>query len=131
MKILDGSGDGRGGPADGGGVWGVAGDVDGGGGRGGGGVLSAAVSGAASRVVVLCGKGNNGGDGLVAARVLALAGWRVRVVLLGRKDEVKGEAAGALRRLRAEASAVIVDEVVDEAGLRDCATMLGGCGAVG
>ena len=42
---------------------------------------------------VLCGKGNNGGDGLVAARVLAQAGKTVRVVLLGRGSEVKGEAA--------------------------------------
>ena len=60
--------------------------------------------GAASRTVVLCGKGNNGGDGFVAARVLAQAGWLVRVVLLGRMEEVKGEAAVALQRLRDEAS---------------------------
>ncbi len=50
-----------------------------------------------AQVGVLCGKGNNGGDGLVAARVLAQAGLRVYVVLLGRKDEVKGEAAVSLR----------------------------------
>jgi len=43
---------------------------------------------------VLCGNGNNGGDGLVAARVLAEAGMVVRVILLGHADEVKGEAAG-------------------------------------
>jgi hydroxyethylthiazole kinase-like uncharacterized protein yjeF len=49
---------------------------------------------------VLCGKGNNGGDGFVAARVLTRAGMPVRVVLLGRMDEVKGEAAEALRRMR-------------------------------
>ena len=55
---------------------------------------------AASQVVVLCGKGNNGGDGFVAARALAQAGQTVRVVLLGRMDEVKGEAAMALKRLR-------------------------------
>ncbi len=81
-----------------------------------------------SQVGVLCGKGNNGGDGLVAARVLAQAGLRVYVVLLGRKDEVKGEAAVSLRRLREEVSSVIVDEVVDEAGLEIIAPMLGEAG---
>src|ERR1019366_7780620 len=72
---------------------------------------------AAERVVVLCGKGNNGGDGLVAARMLAAAGVAVAVVLLGREDEVKGDAAGALQRLRAEAPEVLLRAVVDEAGL--------------
>jgi len=81
-----------------------------------------------SRVAVLCGKGNNGGDGFVAARMLTQAGWQVRVILLGRMDEVKGDAAVALRRLRDEASAVIVDEVVDEAGLKACAPVLGDAG---
>ena len=74
----------------------------------------------AMRVTVLCGKGNNGGDGFVAARVLAGAGKAVRVVLLGRADEVKGEAAAALRRLRDEASSVVVDEVANEIGLKAC-----------
>jgi len=77
------------------------------------------------RITVFCGKGNNGGDGFVAARVLAQAGQLVRVVLLGRMDEVKGEAAVALRRLRDEASAAIVNEVVDEAGLKDLKDALG------
>jgi ADP-dependent NAD(P)H-hydrate dehydratase / NAD(P)H-hydrate epimerase len=72
----------------------------------------------AARVVVLCGRGNNGGDGLVAARVLAAAGRTVRVLLLGRADEVKGEAAVALRRLREAASGADLHEVVDEAGLK-------------
>src|ERR1700750_287284 len=58
---------------------------------------------AATRVLVFCGRGNNGGDGLVAARVMALAGRQVRVVLLGRTGELKGEAAGALERLQREA----------------------------
>jgi len=53
----------------------------------------------ARRVVVLCGKGNNGGDGFVAARALAQAGKTVRVALLGHANEVKGEAAAALTRL--------------------------------
>jgi ADP-dependent NAD(P)H-hydrate dehydratase / NAD(P)H-hydrate epimerase len=80
---------------------------------------------AVSRVVVLCGKGNNGGDGFVAARVLAQAGCLVRVVLLGRTEEVKGEAAGALKRLREEVSSVVVDELVDEGGLNVCGQKLG------
>jgi NAD(P)H-hydrate epimerase len=69
------------------------------------------------RITVLCGKGNNGGDGLVAARVLAGAGKAVRVVLLGRSSDLKGEAAGALARLREGAPGISVAEVMDETGL--------------
>jgi ADP-dependent NAD(P)H-hydrate dehydratase / NAD(P)H-hydrate epimerase len=80
--------------------------------------------GAALRVTVICGRGNNGGDGFVAARALAQVESAVRVVLLGRMDEAKGEAAAALRRLRSEASGVRVDEVVDEASLKACSSAL-------
>jgi len=73
---------------------------------------------AAERVVVLCGKGNNGGDGMVAARVLADDGVSVAAVLLGRSDEVKGEAALALRRLQA-VEGVRVREAADEGQLDD------------
>jgi ADP-dependent NAD(P)H-hydrate dehydratase / NAD(P)H-hydrate epimerase len=48
-----------------------------------------------SRIVVLCGKGNNGGDGFVAARALALAGRNVTVLLLGDPYELKGDAKTA------------------------------------
>ena len=46
-------------------------------------------------VVVLAGKGNNGGDGMVAALCLAEAGRQVRLALLGKVSELKGDAATA------------------------------------
>jgi NAD(P)H-hydrate epimerase len=72
----------------------------------------------AKRVLVLCGKGNNGGDGLVAARVLSGVGLTVRVALLGKATEVKGEAASALARLHQEAPDVGVQELEREEELR-------------
>jgi hydroxyethylthiazole kinase-like uncharacterized protein yjeF len=48
-----------------------------------------------SRVVVVAGPGNNGGDGFVAARHLAAAGMRVRVSLIGARDRLRGDAAWA------------------------------------
>jgi NAD(P)H-hydrate epimerase len=47
----------------------------------------------AGRAVVLCGPGNNGGDGFVAARHLKASGWTVRVALLGDRDRMRGDAA--------------------------------------
>jgi len=68
--------------------------------------------------MVICGKGNNGGDGVVAARLLAGVGLTVKVALLGKMSEVKGEAASALARLRKEARDVAVQELEHEGELR-------------
>ncbi|HWB29919.1 MAG TPA: NAD(P)H-hydrate epimerase, partial [Vicinamibacterales bacterium] len=52
------------------------------------------------RIAVLCGPGNNGGDGFVAARVLAEQGMSVGAFLLGRAADVKGDARTTLASLR-------------------------------
>jgi ADP-dependent NAD(P)H-hydrate dehydratase / NAD(P)H-hydrate epimerase len=51
------------------------------------------------RVTVICGRGNNGGDGMMAARLLALAGVEVTTLLLGLPEDLTGDAAEAWREL--------------------------------
>jgi ADP-dependent NAD(P)H-hydrate dehydratase / NAD(P)H-hydrate epimerase len=51
------------------------------------------------RITVLCGHGNNGGDGMMAARLLADEGLQVTTILLGEPDTLKGDAATAWREL--------------------------------
>jgi ADP-dependent NAD(P)H-hydrate dehydratase / NAD(P)H-hydrate epimerase len=53
---------------------------------------------ASRRVIVLCGKGNNGGDGFVVARHLLKMGAKPEVYLVGNPREVKGDAATNLNR---------------------------------
>ncbi len=71
-------------------------------------------------VAIVCGTGNNGGDGLVAARLLRAMGREVRVLLLG--GELSGDPAANLARLdggaepfaagRLDGTAVIVDAIL-------------------
>src|SRR3989454_5919635 len=50
------------------------------------------------RILVLCGRGNNGGDGLVVARLLCERALKPRVVLLADPSALKGDAAANLKR---------------------------------
>jgi ADP-dependent NAD(P)H-hydrate dehydratase / NAD(P)H-hydrate epimerase len=69
----------------------------------------------ARRPLVLCGKGNNGGDGFVAARHLLRL--RPRVALLARRGDVVGDARAQLAALdeASDGAASVVEEVPDEA----------------
>ena len=51
------------------------------------------------RVTVFCGAGNNGGDGIAAARLLFLAGVRVRAFLVGDYEKLTPDALEETRRL--------------------------------
>lgn len=53
------------------------------------------------RVAILCGPGNNGGDGMVIARYLHEAGSQVAVFLLGHVDALRGDARANADRVRA------------------------------
>jgi hydroxyethylthiazole kinase-like uncharacterized protein yjeF len=71
------------------------------------------------RVAVVAGPGNNGGDGFVAARILAERGYRVRMLLVGNPDRLKGDAALAAQRWQgpttaaAPAALMPADVVID------------------
>ena len=60
-------------------------------------------------VVVLCGPGNNGGDGFVAARHLQARRWPVRVALLGERGALKGDAACAIGGWAGEVARLSLD----------------------
>lgn len=81
-----------------------------------------------ARVLVVAGKGNNGGDGLVIARLLKKRGARVQVALLGQAAEVAGDALRNLRAYRRLRGSLV--EVTDDAGLARLAAMAADADAV-
>lgn len=72
---------------------------------------------AGGSVLVVAGKGNNGGDGLVAARKLVQAGVRAHAILLALAADLKGDAARACRDYLAAGGTV--SEVTDEGAVGD------------
>jgi NAD(P)H-hydrate epimerase len=73
---------------------------------------------AAVRIVVFCGKGNNGGDGFVAARRLHQQGKKIQVVLLADPGELKGDATVMFGKLPSPAIAVHSSEELKSERLR-------------
>lgn len=74
----------------------------------------AARVGAGARIAVACGPGNNGGDGFVAARLLAERGFSVKLALVGTRERLSGDAALAATGW---AGAVLAPEAFDAARL--------------
>lgn len=80
-------------------------------------------------VGVVCGKGNNGGDGFVVARLALLAGLEVRVVLVAHPEEIRGDAAVFMNVYRKLGG--VLESVTDEGEtvaavrrLSDCAVLV-------
>jgi ADP-dependent NAD(P)H-hydrate dehydratase / NAD(P)H-hydrate epimerase len=69
----------------------------------------------AGRLVAVCGKGNNGGDGLVAARLLRDKGRQVDVVLAAGADELSPDARANLDRLTGASPTTLEEAALDSA----------------
>lgn len=65
--------------------------------------------------VVFCGPGNNGGDGVAAARFLLREGWRVKCVLVGKREKMTEDSREMERRL-IEAGGVLEDFDPEDVG---------------
>jgi ADP-dependent NAD(P)H-hydrate dehydratase / NAD(P)H-hydrate epimerase len=79
----------------------------------------------AGRVVVVCGKGNNGGDGLVAARVLREEGREVDVLCVVDPAELRGDAGAQLERLPGPPPAAFVSAAALEGAAAVVDALLG------
>jgi hydroxyethylthiazole kinase-like uncharacterized protein yjeF len=79
-------------------------------------------------IVVLCGKGNNGGDGFVVARHLLNNAYGVKVYLVGSASEIGGDAGINLTVL--QRVGMTVHEIHTEQEVRDVASTLGGAALV-
>ncbi len=78
----------------------------------------------AQRVLVLCGKGNNGGDGLVAARHLQACGKQVRLILLSPFEQLSQDARAMFEKLpqalKKSSMLLATEEDLDRVPFQDC-----------
>ena len=74
------------------------------------------------QIVVVCGPGNNGGDGLAAARLLGVAGFSVRVFTLGSPDAYRGDAEA--NALRAREAGIALESLAAPRGMASLASAL-------
>ncbi|MDX1738096.1 MAG: NAD(P)H-hydrate epimerase, partial [Alphaproteobacteria bacterium] len=70
-----------------------------------------------SRALVLCGPGNNGGDGFVVARLLAQAGWKVAVCLFGDVSKLSNDCLHMFEKWKSYCDEVNLEPLVDSDGL--------------
>ncbi len=75
-------------------------------------------------VVILAGRGNNGGDGFVVARHLAIYGVLAKILVIGRRSDVSGDAHTNLSVLEAMDADIEVLDGVDEAVIERCQQVL-------
>lgn len=65
-----------------------------------------------SSIIILCGRGNNGGDGYVIARYLLERGMAVKVAIIGKMDDISGDALTNLRII--QHLGIDITEVIDD-----------------
>src|SRR5438270_5481376 len=73
----------------------------------------------AERVALVCGKGNNGGDGFVAARKLLEAGREPQVLLLAQPEKMPGDAGAMLAKLSKPPQAITSEAALADVNLAD------------
>ena len=89
---------------------------------------ASAVADPARQIIVLCGPGNNGGDGFVAARILRESDHGVKAVLIGSTSRLSGDSGHSLRA--AQKAHVSFEEITTEAGLVALASEIAESGLV-